>query len=188
MQQQSRLRLENTKKHGNEDCPVDNRAIWVCAIVVGLRNKQKKVADAFRRLLPLFAAFFAIEAGTNNAERGLGRHSRHRKAHQGPRETATSWSEVTFEVHEDGPEHEREIAIPPVAESSGDLQMTDFSRRCTILWRAVHGRRFCSYTPREKEKKKKNKNRLEAAWVHDTRKKRTASCFERIRKWHSTRR
>ena len=127
---------------------------WACA------TSRKKVADAFRRLLPLFAAFFAIEAGTNNAERGLGRHSRHRKAHQGPRETATSWSEVTFEVHEDGPEHEREIAIPPVAESSGDLQMTDFSRRCTILWRAVHGRRFCSYTPREKEKKEKKQKQV----------------------------
>ena len=100
--EQKRLLLAKTEKHGNSNCVVDNRAIWVCAIVQGFESPKEKVVKAFQRLLPLFAAFFAIEPPTNSSERGLERHLRHRDAHTGPKETEISWAEVTFEVHEDG--------------------------------------------------------------------------------------
>ena len=157
--QQKRLLLAKTEKHGNSNCVVDNRAIWVCAIVEGLGSVHTNVVTAFQKLFPLFAAFFALEPATNSAERGLGRHARHRDAHTGARETGISWSEVTFEVHEDGPSDEREIAIH-CAESPGDLLMTDFSRQCARLWKALHGRRFCSY------KERKDKGKIAAAsWM-----------------------
>ena len=42
LSQQKRLLLAKTKKRGNSDCAVDNRAIWVCAIVEGLGSQKEK--------------------------------------------------------------------------------------------------------------------------------------------------
>ena len=33
--EQKRLLLAKTEKHGNSNCVVDNRAIWVCAMIQG---------------------------------------------------------------------------------------------------------------------------------------------------------
>ena len=129
---------------------VDNRAVWVCSIIYGSISKNQNIVRAFKCLLPLFAAFFAFEAGTNSSERGLGRHARHRDAHVGPQEIAISWSEVTFEIDEDGPSEENAIAqASPDKEAHGMLQLTDFSRKCARLWVGLHGRRFCSYKVRK---------------------------------------
>ncbi len=157
-----RERLLASSGQGKPDAAVDNRATWLCAIVDALWSGEQLVAGAFKRLMPLFAALFALDTGTNSAERGLGRHARHRDVHPGARESEISWSEVTFEVHEDGPSDESVIASQSTsAESRGDLLMTDFSRQCARLWKALHGGRFCCY------KQRKNKGITGTGWRQD---------------------
>ena len=81
LSQRKRLLSVKRKEHGDSNCVVDSRSIWVCAIVEGLGSVETHVVKAFQNLFPLFAAFFALEPATNSAERGLGRHARHRDAH-----------------------------------------------------------------------------------------------------------
>ena len=64
--EQKRLLLAKTEKHGNSNCVADNRAIWISAIVQGFGSPKEKVVKAFQRLLPLFAAFFALEPTTKS--------------------------------------------------------------------------------------------------------------------------
>ena len=40
--EQKRLLLAKTEKHGNSNCVVDNRAIWVCAMIQGFWVSEGK--------------------------------------------------------------------------------------------------------------------------------------------------
>ena len=87
-------------------------------------------------------------------ERGLGAHSKFRKAHGGGVGGEVSWAEVCFEIWADGPKAELDLAVPAEPRDSclAELQvlrLTDFSRRCATLWLAKHGRRFSCYKERK---------------------------------------
>ena len=115
----------------------DNRACWVRAIVHAIGREAH--ARVFERLRPLLQYYFSLETATNNCERGLGRHARHRAAHVGTKEGRHSWSAILFEIHDDGPAEESDVVSKG---PHGNLCLTEFSRRLAQLWLSLHGRRF----------------------------------------------
>ena len=134
---------------------VDNRAAWVRAIL-DARGTEK--AAAFLLHQPVFDLLFSLQIGTGTVERGLGHHMKFRKAHEGAAEGDVSWAEVCYEVWEDGPKHEPDVAVP--AQSRDTLLLTDTSRRYAQLWLSKHGRRFCAYKPRRDKGKRNTKLRF----------------------------
>ncbi len=85
-----------------------NRACWVRAIAHAIgTDKHAKAFELLNRLLPFY---FSLETGTHNCELGRGRHATHRFAHVGPSERQHCWSAMLFEVHEDGPDGESDVA------------------------------------------------------------------------------
>ena len=122
------------------------------------KHATQKKAPAFLALQPLFAFLFSLQIGTGCVERGLGHHMKYRKAHEGAAAGDVSWAEVCYDIWEDGPTHEQDIAVP--AESRDTLLFTDTCRRYAQLWVAKHGRRFCCYKPRKDKGKRETKMRF----------------------------
>ena len=128
----------------------DNRAAWVRALYVA---RGTDAAETLKPLLPVLSLLFCLQIGTGSVERGLGAHSKFRKAHGGGVGGEVSWAEVCFEIWADGPKAELDLAVPAEPRDScpaeSRILLTDFSRRCATLWLAKHGRRFSCYKERK---------------------------------------
>ena len=63
LSQRKRLLTAKRKEHGDSNCVVDNRAIWVCAIVEGLGSVKTNVVKAFSKIVPTLCGLLRIRTG-----------------------------------------------------------------------------------------------------------------------------
>ena len=104
--------------------------------------------------LPLCIRFYvAVEDGTSNVERSLGRLEDVLEKHCGPLEDSGATAAHCLELNVDGPRTESEIAVR--LDPRGPLVLTDFGRECAQLWVQQHGRRFSCYQKRKEVNKRK---------------------------------
>ena len=93
-------------------------------------------------LEPLVRSYLSLVDSTGDVERGLGAHADFVQHHRGAHEGGCCLSEMCYLLKAYGPKQESALFQQG---PQGELLLTDFSRTCCRLWRALHGRRFaCS--------------------------------------------
>ena len=145
--------VERERRRRPDANVVDNRAVWAAAFAASQGQDPSPLAG-FR---PLVAFYISLTDGTGNIERFLGTHACFLAHHVGGPDA--EMSEVCLEIAKEGPKIEEELFAKD-AQKPGVLLLTDFSRRCAQLWRALHGRRFGCYKERTDKGKRHTGLRL----------------------------
>ena len=138
------LFVEKERRRRSDRELVDNRLVWADAFAASQRQNPSPLAD-FEQLV---AFYVALTDGTGNIERYLGAHASFLKHHEGQVSDESDMCEVCLEIAKEGPQAE-EALFTKDKQHPGVLLLTDFSRRCAVLWRSLHGRRFACYKQRK---------------------------------------
>jgi hypothetical protein len=135
----------SARKEADKKAP-DNReamARWLDPVLV-----HQCFPGVELKVLPATIRFYvAMEDGTPNVERSLGRLEDVLEKHCGPLEDGGVTAAHCLELNVDGPRTESEIAVR--LDPSAPLALTDFGRECAQLWVEEHGRRFACYKKRK---------------------------------------
>ena len=116
---------------------VDNRRVW-SALLAATSSSSEEVLRA-TGLEPLVRSYLSLVDSTGDVERGLGAHADFVQHHRGAHEGGCCLSEICYLLKAYGPQQESALFQQG---PQGELLLTDFSRTCCRLWRALHGRRF----------------------------------------------
>ena len=123
---------------------VDNRRVWSALLPTASSSSDTQVLRA-TGLEPLVRSYLSLVDSTGDVERGLGTHADFVQHHRGAHEGGSCLSEICYVLKTYGPETESALfQLGP----QGEHLLTDFSRSCCRLWRALHGRRFACYKKR----------------------------------------
>ena len=118
-----------------------NRMAWAEALASSQGPSPSKDALSVLHLEPVLRFYWTFRDGTGDVERGLGRFKAMQDSHTGAAESDISFPEMCLELHQEGPQHEAEVAAQAPREGA-PLWLTPFSRHCAQLWAARFGRRF----------------------------------------------
>ncbi len=127
------MRQERLESGGVTPAKIDNRTLWGNALEhIEIRRCSN--------LCGLIRVYLALELGTCQLERNLGRLTHVLDTHTGPIVDSTTWFLVEGML--DGPEDEGQLFKRIQQNDDVVLELTDFSRECQRLWIHLRGRRF----------------------------------------------
>ena len=134
------LRLDDPSRSAGAT-RVDNRRVWSALLPAPGSSAEESVLRS-SGLEPVVRAYLSLVDSTGDVERGLGVHADFVQHHVGAHEGGCCLSEICFLLKTYGPQEESVLFQQG---SQGELLLTAFSRACSRLWLALHGRRFACY-------------------------------------------
>ena len=128
-------------KNAPQDEGADRRPLWLAALSAPRGDSN------VLKLTPSILFACSVMGGTGNVERLLGRHSAILHHHVTSGAPEDDMVEACLEVAVEGPQSESEVFAKNDA-AGASLLLTEFSRPCAVLWRALYGTRFSAYKER----------------------------------------
>ena len=127
------------------DLADNNRLAWAKAVAAA-HGKDTDEAKALEQIRPVIYLLLAVDKGTGRVERDLGQLTQYVSSANGGAEGDEVWPALCAELCADGPQREQDLFTK--CDATQEFLFTPYSRECSRLWVALHGRRYGSYRVR----------------------------------------